>query len=65
MVGTSYWSGLLDWIRGTLLEQGAIAATDLGLWRVTDDPDEVVEIIRADSPADPAQWPEAPARSVR
>ena len=51
MVGSSYWEGLIDWVRGTLLAQGAIAATDLGLWRVTDDADEVVEIIRASASA--------------
>jgi uncharacterized protein (TIGR00730 family) len=47
LVGRAYWSGLLDWIRGTLLAQGAIADGDLELFQVTDDPDEVVDIIRA------------------
>ncbi len=47
LVGRAYWSGLLDWIRGTLLAQGAIADGDLDLFQITDDPDEVVGIIRA------------------
>jgi uncharacterized protein (TIGR00730 family) len=47
LVGRAYWSGLLDWIRGTLLAQGAIADGDLELFQVTDDPDEVIDIIRA------------------
>jgi uncharacterized protein (TIGR00730 family) len=47
LVGRTYWSGLLDWIRGTLLAQGAIADGDLALFQITDDPDEVVGIIRA------------------
>ena len=47
LVGRAYWSGLLDWIRGTLLAQGAIADGDLALFQITDDPDEVVGIIRA------------------
>jgi uncharacterized protein (TIGR00730 family) len=47
LVGRAYWSGLLDWIRGTLLANGAIDAGDLELLRVTDDPDEVVRLIRA------------------
>ena len=47
LVGRAYWSGLLDWIRGTLLAQGAIADGDLELFQITDDPDEVVGIIRA------------------
>jgi hypothetical protein len=47
LVGTAYWSGLLDWIRGSMLEHGTISAGDLDLVRVTDDVDEVVEIVRA------------------
>ena len=29
LVGTAYWQGLLDWARGTLLVEGAIAEADL------------------------------------
>ena len=47
MVGRSYWAGLLEWIRESLLTSGAIEETDLELLQVTDDPDEVVTIIRA------------------
>jgi uncharacterized protein (TIGR00730 family) len=46
LVGHEYWQGLLDWMKDTLLGAGAIAAEDLGLIQLTDDPDEVVEIIR-------------------
>ena len=46
LVGRSYWAGLLDWIRGTLLARGAIEEADLALVQITDDPDEVVKIIR-------------------
>jgi uncharacterized protein (TIGR00730 family) len=46
LVGTAYWGGLLDWIRSTLVVAGAVAAQDLDLIRVTDDPDEVIRIIR-------------------
>jgi uncharacterized protein (TIGR00730 family) len=45
MVGKAYWSGLLDWIRGTLLPGGAVSPDDLDLFQLTDDPDEVVHII--------------------
>jgi uncharacterized protein (TIGR00730 family) len=41
LVGTDYWSGLLDWIRERLLDEGKIAAEDLELLSVTDDPLEV------------------------
>ena len=31
LLGTDYWSGLLDWIRDTLLPDGKVAAADLDL----------------------------------
>src|SRR6202042_3531459 len=45
LVGSDYWSGLLSWINGTLLEQEKVARADLGLLRIVDDPAEVVRII--------------------
>ena len=47
LFGTQYWSGLVDWIRGSLLESGTISARDLDLFTVTDDVDEVLRIIRS------------------
>jgi uncharacterized protein (TIGR00730 family) len=47
LVGRAYWAGLIDWIRGTLLANGAITDGDIDLFSLTDDPDEVVDIIRA------------------
>jgi uncharacterized protein (TIGR00730 family) len=47
LFGTQYWSGLVDWIRGSLLESGTISARDLDLFTVTDDVDEVLRLIRA------------------
>lgn len=46
LVGSDYWSGLLDWIRGTLLSRGYIFADDLDILTVLDDPDEVVHTIK-------------------
>jgi uncharacterized protein (TIGR00730 family) len=46
LVGREYWAGLLDWMRDTMLTQGAIGASDLDLFHVTDDADEVIELIR-------------------
>jgi uncharacterized protein (TIGR00730 family) len=51
LVGKAYWTGLLDWIRKTLLASGAIDPTDVDLLQLTDDPAEVVRIIRAFSAA--------------
>ena len=42
LMGTAYWSGLLDWIKQTLLADGKIGAGDLDLIMVTDDVDEAV-----------------------
>jgi len=47
LVGRAYWAGLLDWVRDTLVAHGAVDATDLDLLRVTDDPDEVVGLVKA------------------
>jgi uncharacterized protein (TIGR00730 family) len=47
LVGTSYWKGLLDWMREVQLPSGAITAPDLDLLQLTDDADEVVRIVRA------------------
>jgi uncharacterized protein (TIGR00730 family) len=47
LVGRTYWAGLLDWIRGTLLVQGTVGEKDLALLHVTDDPEEAVEMIRS------------------
>jgi uncharacterized protein (TIGR00730 family) len=51
LVGKSYWAGLLDWIRDTVLAQTNIDEVDLALLQLTDDPDEVVRIVRAFSAA--------------
>ncbi|MEV4171573.1 MULTISPECIES: LOG family protein [unclassified Nonomuraea] len=45
LMGTEFWGGLLDWIKGTLLSTGKIAPQDLDLITVTDDADEAVRII--------------------
>ncbi len=45
LMGTDYWGGLLDWIKGTLLGTGKIAEHDLDLITLTDDVDEAVSII--------------------
>jgi uncharacterized protein (TIGR00730 family) len=45
LMGSWYWQGLLDWIRGSVLAEGNISAPDLDLLQLTDDVDEVVRII--------------------
>ena len=45
LVGTDFWTGLLEWIKGTMLDAGNISSSDLDLIRVVDSADEVVSLI--------------------
>lgn len=46
LVGKDYWSGLLDWLKQTVMEgQKNINPIDLELFSLVDDPDEAVKII--------------------
>ncbi|MFN8624151.1 MAG: TIGR00730 family Rossman fold protein [Chloroflexota bacterium] len=47
LFGSHYWSGLLDWLRDTVSTEGKVDRADLDLLRVSDDVDEVVEVIMA------------------
>ncbi|HMR15380.1 MAG: TIGR00730 family Rossman fold protein [Confluentibacter sp.] len=48
LVGTSFWKGLLDWIKTTLLDSFAnISAGDMNLIHLVDTEDEVIEILDA------------------
>jgi hypothetical protein len=45
LVGTAFWSGLLDWILDALVGLGTISAADVGLVSLTDDPAEAAELV--------------------
>ncbi|HXN16488.1 MAG TPA: TIGR00730 family Rossman fold protein [Usitatibacter sp.] len=45
LVNSVFWSGLLDWIRGRLREDGMIGVDDPDLMRVIDDPQAIVDAI--------------------
>ncbi|MCZ2830389.1 TIGR00730 family Rossman fold protein [Modestobacter sp. VKM Ac-2986] len=47
LFGSAYWSGLIDWIRDTMVAQGTVGPGDLELLHVTDDIAEAVAIIQA------------------
>jgi uncharacterized protein (TIGR00730 family) len=47
LLGTEYWSGLIDWIRATMVPQGTISDADMELFTVTDDIAEVISEIQA------------------
>ncbi|HEY3733742.1 MAG TPA: TIGR00730 family Rossman fold protein [Streptosporangiaceae bacterium] len=46
LVGSGYWSGLLTWIKDTLLTQGKVSEADPELLFVADNPAEVAAIIQ-------------------
>lgn len=45
LMGTSYWQGLVEWLREQMLAAGNIAAEDLNLFTLCDDPKEAVDLI--------------------
>jgi uncharacterized protein (TIGR00730 family) len=47
LVGSTYWQGLLDWMRDTSLAAGTISQVDLDRLIVTDDVDEAVALVVA------------------
>jgi uncharacterized protein (TIGR00730 family) len=47
LMGTEYWSGMIDWVRLALLKDAAINPEDVDLLRLTDDPKEALRIIKA------------------
>ena len=46
LMGSDYWKGLIDWLGNTMLGQGMISREDMDLFRVLDEPEEIVEYIR-------------------
>ena len=47
LIGVDYWSGMLAWLRDTVLAEGKIAQKDLDMLVVTDDVDEAVALMVA------------------
>jgi len=45
LFGTAYWRGLTDWLSETMAAEGKISPGDVDMLRLTDDPEEVVELI--------------------
>lgn len=45
LVGTKYWSGLIDWIKNTLVNEGSIHLDDLDLISIVDTEDDVLDVI--------------------
>jgi len=45
LVGTGFWSPMLEWVRDTLVAEGMVSAEDLDLVQVVDDPARAVELV--------------------
>ncbi len=46
LVGKEYWEGLLEWLKKTVVKRGNLSSKELSFFKVTDDPDEIVEGIQ-------------------
>jgi len=46
MVGTTFWTGLKNWIEDTLLANDYISPEDLALFTIMDDPEEIVQTVK-------------------
>jgi uncharacterized protein (TIGR00730 family) len=61
LMGVDYWSGLLAWMRDTVLAGGKISGHDLDMITLTDDVDEAVAMmVAARADAVPTPSPERP-----
>jgi len=46
LIDSSYWKGLIDWIKRTLIKEKSISKSDLELFSLVDTPEEAVSIIK-------------------
>ncbi len=49
LFGSAYWKGLVDWLTNTLIAEGKASAHDLDLFHLTDDIDEVIDLVTKES----------------
>ena len=45
LVGSEFWSGLIEWMKDTMVKEKVISASDVDLFKLIDDPDQVVAAI--------------------
>jgi uncharacterized protein (TIGR00730 family) len=45
LYGSKYWEGLLNWIRETMLDEEKVSVDDVALLRISDDPQEICDIV--------------------
>ena len=50
LVGSDFWSGMLQWLRTTVTDDGMISPEDIDLFQVMDEPEEIIEYIKGGRP---------------
>ena len=46
LMGSQFWSGLLDWVKGTLIKEKTVSESDFDIFNIVDTPEEAVNIIK-------------------
>ncbi|MBW2092050.1 MAG: TIGR00730 family Rossman fold protein [Deltaproteobacteria bacterium] len=46
LMDSSYWKGLLSWLKDQVLAQERISPEDMEIFQVLDDPDEIIKVIK-------------------
>lgn len=46
LMDSDYWEGLFEWIKKVLLKRQSISKADIDIFRLVDDPEEAVAIIK-------------------
>ncbi len=45
LVGSDFWEGLVDWMKGTLLKTDKISKSDLEIFHIIDEPKEIIRAV--------------------
>jgi uncharacterized protein (TIGR00730 family) len=46
LVGSDFWSGLVEWVRSRLLSEKRISLDDMDIIQILDDPEEIVKTVK-------------------
>lgn len=46
LVGTDYWSGLIEWIKARMLDGGQISPEDIDILQIVDEPEDAIKIVK-------------------
>jgi len=61
LFGSTYWAGLIDWLKDPVVAEGNIAPKDMDLFKICDDAGEVVEhvtsVLQRKVPVEPKEKP--------